>query len=187
MQDNNEQSAIKYISILHIASQVNHCIFILKVGRYLYSQVNVGCCGRGGASVLRRRRAWAAQVSLDVGGRRWTSAGVAGESGRGGRRWRERGTRDAAAARATGGMQPRWAGGAGRAAGGSWRGSGAGGRRLARPREPGGSGREGAGRRGAACGELGGGRRAASCGAGRAARGEQRSGRAEQRGWAAPS
>jgi hypothetical protein len=73
MQDNNEQSTIKYISILHIASQVNHCIFILKVGRCLYSQVNVGRCGRGGAT----------QLCSDAGGRgrrgrRWTSAGVVG-------------------------------------------------------------------------------------------------------------
>lgn len=33
IQDNNQQSAIKYISILHIASQINHCIFVLKAGR----------------------------------------------------------------------------------------------------------------------------------------------------------
>jgi hypothetical protein len=180
--NNNEQSAIKYISILHIASQVNHCIFILKVGRYLYSQVNVGRCGRGGASVLRCRRAWAAQVSLDVGGRRWTSAGVAGERGRGGRRWRERGAGDAAAlgelragcsrarraAPAGAGGAVARVGSAGRArgsregAGGPRQAAARGERRWAGRREPGGAGGVGraaarGGRRGA-----GGARRTAS-------------------------
>jgi hypothetical protein len=80
--------------------------------------------------VLRRRRVWAARAALDVGGSRWTSAGVTGDSGGGGRRWRERGVRDAAAlgAREGAGSRRRGAGGAWRAAAGmQWRAEGAGG------------------------------------------------------------